>query len=796
MAQLCLAHIRPQPDGPPALQTAADHCRNTARLAAERLAPLGLGQTAYLAGLVHDMGKFTARFEDYLRRAAAGERVRRGSVNHTFAGVRFLLERYHAPTCASIQDVACEVLAYAAGAHHGLFDCIGPDGGSGFLHRLKKEDICYEEARDHFLAQCAQEEELDRLFQQAADEVTAVHRLLLESAKGDVEGAFLYGLLCRLVLSAVIDADRLDTAGFLGAPVPPVFPADLTPVWRDCLARVEDRLGQFAADTPIARARRDISDQCRRAARHSGGVRRLNVPTGSGKTLASLRYALAHAAEHGKQRIFFVIPLLSVIEQNAGVIRDFVGDDRLILEHHSNVTREREDGELDPRELLAETWSAPIVLTTLVQLLNTLFLGKTTSIRRMNALADSVIVIDEIQSLPRSMLSQFNLAMNFLSEVCGAAVVLCSATQPCLEALPHPLHYGPQPDLVPFSPPLWDVFRRTRVLDCRDPGGWPAERLAQFVSERMDRVRSLLLICNTKGQALDLYRRLQGGDFLLYHLSTAMCMAHRIETLRAVTEALDRKERVVCVSTQLVEAGVDFSFEAVIRVLAGMDNAAQATGRCNRGGEFGRLCPVCLVDLQGEDLSRLPELLSSQRAAEELLTRFQRDGAPFGGDLLSGESISFYYHKLFAAMEKNAADYPLPELSATLVDLLARNQALGAHAAVWREQRYWLNQAFHTAGAAFRVFSSQTFDVLVPYRAGADLISALGSQRAEHDLSFCKSLLEQAKPYTVSVYDHQLRRLAQAGGLCRLNTVQTVLPGFYDDQTGFCLDPTLDYMEV
>lgn len=799
MADSCIAHIRPNADGTQTIQTAADHCRETARLAALLLHPVGLGQTGFLAGLLHDFGKFTARFTDYIRRAANGGDVRRGAVNHTFGGVRFLLTRYHAETFRSFRDIACEILAYAVGAHHGQFDCIDPNGGSGFVHRLEKEDICYEEALANFLSQCAGEAELDALFAQSVQEIETIHRkLLLAASKKEEEGAFFYAMLCRLALSAVIDADRRDTAAFMGAYTAPQFPDALRPVWDARLAYLEQRLSEFPSDSPIARARQEISAACRASAGQKSGAYRLYVPTGAGKTLSALRYALAHAAAHGKRRIIFITPLLSVLDQNAQVIRDFIGDDSLILEHHSNVIYTHDDPDrLDPQELLAETWDAPIVISTLAQLLNALFLGKTTAIRRMNALTGSVIVMDEIQSLPRHMLSQCNLALNFLSEVCGATIVLCSATQPCLETLPHPLHYSPNADLVSYNPTLWDAFRRTEVFDRQTPGGCSVEQLAAFALDCLNRAGSVLLICNTKGQAKSLYQQLLGSGCRLYHLSTAMCPQHRMDTLAAIQQDLSNGERVLCVATQLVEAGIDFSFRTVLRVCAGMDNVAQAAGRCNRSGEAGHLCPVYIVRLRGEDLRRLPEIRASQNASTALLTQFARDPDAFGNDLLSDASIRYYYRRLFAEMDAGAADYPLPDLDTSMFHLLSKNSTLGERSAIYREKRYYINQAFATAGARFHVFQSNTTDLLVPYGAGADCIAALSSDRAKYDPVFCKTELEKAKRFTVSLYDYQIHKLNDQGGLRSFASMQSVLPNFYDPQAGVTTDPgKIDFLEV
>jgi CRISPR-associated endonuclease/helicase Cas3 len=560
---------------------------------------------------------------------------------------------------------------------------------------------------------------------------------------------------------------------------------------------VETRLSRFSCKTPIDRARRDISDQCKAFAARGCGIYRLSVPTGAGKTLSSLRYALSHAAQYHKRHIIFVIPLLSVIEQNAAVIRGALGDDSLILEHHSNVVRDTtEDGELDERELLTENWSAPVILTTLVQLLNTLFLGKTSSIRRMNTLADSVLIFDEIQSLPRNLLSQFNLAINFLTEVCGATVVLCSATQPCLEVLPHPVHVATDADMVRLSDTSRAAFRRTAVIDRRISGGWSVDALADFARSCLTDAPSVLLICNTKAQALALYRTLSGGEFSVFHLSTAMCMVHRVNTLKEINAALKAKEPMICVSTQLVEAGIDFSFGTVIRILAGMDNAAQAAGRCNRSGEYPTVRPVYLVNLQGENLSRLAEIRDAQNACAELLLRYSRDASAFDGDLLSDRAVAFYYRQLFSGFALHTADCPLPKLDATMVDLLSRNHAFGERVAIYRENRYFLNQAFKTAGDAFSVFSNRTTDVLTPYHEGEALIAELSGEGVWHDAVRCKALLDRAKAYTVSLYDYQIYCLND-GGVYPLPDALALQPQFYDERAGVVIEPgSLDFMEV
>lgn len=681
------AHIRLDESGHEHVQTVEDHCKNCACLAAQE-APPGMERTTYLCGLLHDMGKFTQAFAGYITKAARNLPVQRGSVNHTFAGARYALESWHSAPSGGVRELTSELVAFAAGSHHGLFDCIDGEGKDGYRHRLTAPDIGYEEAKTAFLSRCATQAELDALFQEAVEEIAQAMERFRPIAQTSEDMLFLFSLLSRQILSAVIDGDRRDTAAFcLGRSLPRRIEAG-SDLWQRCLQTVEARLQAFPHESEIHRARQALSDRCKAAAAWGAGVYRLNIPTGGGKTLSALRYALAAAVEQKKQRLFFVIPLLSILEQNAKVIRDYLGDDSLILEHHSNVLQEKSDDELDENELLMDTWAAPVIITTLVQLLNTLFSGKTSCIRRMAALRNSVIVIDEVQSVPRSMLSQFNMGMNYLSVFCGATVILCSATQPCLEQTEHPLHLAHPSDLVAYDPALWKAFRRTDVLDRRIPQGYTVEELADLAARCADEQGSLLLICNTKAEALALYRRLQPRP-CTFHLSTAMCMAHRIRTLDSINLALRRREKVICVSTQLVEAGVDFSFGCVIRILAGMDNAVQAAGRCNRHGEHDGRGPVYLVNLRGERLSRLPEIWQAQKAAESLLADFAKAPDAYGGDLTSDAAIRAYYRALYAEMDTGGQNYPLPDLGTDFVDLLSVNRVFRRRCPTARRLRPW-----------------------------------------------------------------------------------------------------------
>lgn len=789
------AHIYIRKDGTQQIQTVSEHCRKAARYAAECLSDIGLSKAAYLAGLLHDMGKATAQFREYIQRAASGETVHRGTVVHTFSGARLLLERYHGPAPASFDDITCELLAFAVGAHHGLFDCVGEDRSSGFQHRLLSHDSEYLESMKNFLNDCAGQEEIDMLFRAACEELTEVFkkiqdRLCADAALVGEELPFYVGLAARLLLSAVIQGDRRDTAEFMTGVTWPTFPEDRRPLWEERLRHMEQKLERLPADTDIRKARRQISDRCRLFAERPGGVYRLNVPTGAGKTLSSLRYALAHAARWNKSRIIFTAPLLTILEQNAQIIRDYVGDDSIILEHHSNLVRTQETSEeLDMQELLAEDWSAPVIITTLVQLLNTLFSGKTTSIRRFQALADSVIILDEVQTVPTKMLTLFNLAVNFLTEICGATVVLCSATQPCLEKTAHPLASVPQ-EMVPYDRELWKAFRRTQI---QNAGNLRLEDIPAFALKILENADSLLIVCNKKDEASYLYKALAGRGFHCFHLSAAMCTAHRRAVLARLQAALDQREKTVCVSTQVIEAGVDISFARVIRLSAGMDSVVQAAGRCNRNGEQTEPAPVCLVQCQNENLARLPDIQRGKNATGDLLAQFRQRPERFGNDLSSDEAIGYYYRRFYQEMPDGFQDYSVKDKHYTIFSLMADNGYFADDRAE-ANGTYYLNQAFRLAGRLFQVYDEDSVDVIVPYGEGRTVIADLGSERAGRDLQYRRQCLERAKPYTVSLYQYQWRQLEQEHGLRPIregdDSIRVLAEGFYDEETGFSLNGT------
>lgn len=807
------------------IQTVKEHCEAVAEYAGDSLKKVNLYHAAYIAGLLHDIGKAQKKFAEYIEKASQKEDVRKGSVIHTFQGCRFVLELNHKKGSVLSEDAICdEFIAYAIGAHHGLFDCKGIYKEHGFQHRMTEDETGFTEVHQYLLNEILSESSMNRMVQSARNELKAVLAVIArmqqeglsnycDNAKLNEEESgpriaqdtyFYMGLTARLLLSSVIEGDRRDTAAFMNGTEYPVFDGYMEnrmQFWEEQLKSMEVKLSSFPANTPLQHARREISDICRNAASGKSGVFRLNVPTGAGKTLSSLRFALAHAAKYGMNRIIFTAPLLTIIDQNAAVIRSFLKDDYIVLEHHTNLNdeqagyheeegktafRENAEDELERQELLAESWDAPVIITSMVQLLQTFFSGKTSCVRRFQALCNSVIVIDEAQAVPGNMLSLFNLMINYLSEICGATILLCSATQPYFEGADHPLLKVPT-EVVPYSEDLWKPFKRTEI---RKAQGRKLEEMPGFILQEAGKTHSLLVVCNKKSEAEYLFQKIEDAGEKCFHLSASMCMAHRKGVLREIMEAIEysRNEgkRVICVTTQVIEAGVDISFGRVIRFAAGMDSIVQAAGRCNRNGEEPGVSPVYIIDCVGEKLGKLKEIEDGKNAMRDLLISYEDSPASFDTDLSSEKSIRYYYKSLYKAMPGEYQDYSVKSKGKSILSMMSINS--GYQDGTRTDQfQFVLNQAFAEAGKAFHVFDEETTDVVVPFGDGKEMISELGRKFDESKYvsgMFMADWLKRIKPYTVSLYSYQREMIEKNSGLYRIGDVLILQEDFYSDKTG------------
>ncbi len=783
-----IAHIRE--DG--IVQTCCEHCRNTASTASFLLNDVGLSNTGYLAGLLHDMGKFTREFLNYITTVSSGEDYNGPKVIHTFSGVSYLLKKFHEGD--DYEKMASEVIALAVGSHHGLFDIYKEaEASNAFLYRIEKQPEYDNRAADNFFAECATENEVVEVFAKSVDEIRSLYTSFVNSRNGEDKAKFqktIYfylAVLARLILSAVVEGDRRDTASFM---LGKDYSLGKSPEWNSEIDRFNTYVSRFSSESPIQKARQQFSDACCDFAVENEDIYRLDLPTGGGKTLSSLRYGLNHSRIHGKKRIFYVAPLLTILEQNAEVIKSAVGEDGVLL-HYSNVVDDiAGEDELDRRELLQESWESRIIITTLVQMLQTMFSGKMSSVRRFNALANSVIIFDEIQSLPMKVYSMFNLTVNFLSKFCGTTVILCSATLPSFEKAVYRMDISVK---TMISNSLLNetkkIFKRTQIREWSEDvtlSQVPGIVLAQSVNSR-----SVLVVCNTKKEASYLFNQLKDEkDMRLFHLSAGMCPRHRKDMLAELVEALHNEEKLICISTQVIEAGIDISFSSVFRFAAGIDSVVQSAGRCNRNGTDITPHDVFILKVTDESLKGLNEIQRSKEAIFNLLSQFNADPDDFDNDLSSFAAIDYYYRTLFAGLNAEAQDYPNPveSSSPTLLSYLSYNPQLDRDGVPKQGKKdFYYRQSFDTAGSLFSVFDNSQKTVIVPYNDEAkEIIARLQSDSICADLVLQDKLIKKAKDYSVSIFSFSFDTLAKSGAILEIEELGAfcLKEEYYDDFTG------------
>ena len=571
-----LAHTTNGPGGI-RLHFLVEHLLEVARLAGDHATPFGGRDWAHLAGLWHDLGKFRPRFQSYIRAASGTDAEtahiegKPGRAPHSTAGALLACERFGTPG---------RVLAYLIASHHaGLYDWNSEN--STLEYRLNQADSREELAEA--LAAAPPSEVLD----------SGGFAPDLRQVPGGSAG---FALWVRMLFSALVDADFLDTEAFMDegkAAARSAWPEPAT-----LRASFEVYMAQLAAnatDTPVNRLRARILAQCRAKACDKTGNFSLTVPTGGGKTLASMAFALDHALAHGQRRIIYVIPYTSIIEQTADVFRGIFGE--AVIEHHSNA--ESDPGRENLRSRLAcENWDAPVVVTTSVQFFESLFAVRTSRCRKLHNIAGSVVVLDEAQLLPPEFLKPILGTLNLLTRHYGVTVVLSTATQP---ALARQEYFDPQKNIAglddvrelmqggPHVQTPDELYRDLRRVRVRLPGDWQARTTWEDLATEIAAQPSVLAIVNTRRHASALHALLPQDTL---HLSALMCGAHRANVIDAIKARLASGVPTRVVSTQLVEAGVDLDFPVVYRALAGLDSLAQAAGRCNREGRLPELGEV------------------------------------------------------------------------------------------------------------------------------------------------------------------------------------------------------------
>lgn len=772
------AHVR-EVNGNIGIQTVQEHCRGVAERGASYVTGIQTQNLAGLQGVIHDMGKLCVDFNDYI---LGKNNMRRGEIDHCYAGAKYLMQLAKRTKNKQLVETA-RFVSRTVVSHHGLHDWLEENGENYFDKRISNDER-YSEIEDN-IHQMIPDGELLEILRAAGDEYQGIKREIMElSDRSRVKLAFYMGQFERLMQSVLVDADRTDTADFQsGKETEQFYTKDIWSAFCENIEAASDRFRQ-RGDT-ISRFRCSISDRCKAFADHEVGICRLVVPTGGGKTLSSFRFAINYCKKHGKERIFYIAPYMSILEQNSDVLKSVVGEE-YVLEHHSNILSVIDKKEeLAEQELRQDKWDVPVIATTLVQFLNTFFSGNMASVRRMHRLCNSVIIIDEVQSIPVKCVSLFNLAMNFISKMGKACVVLCSATQPALEYTEYPLKLDEPESMTGDYSDDFKNFKRNNMISAVRKAGYTFEEAADFCIEKYRTEGNVLFVVNTKAAALHIYellRKHSSGDTEIIHISTSMCPEHRREIIRSLKESLMNQQKLICVTTQLIEAGVDISFPCVIRSLAGMDNAAQAAGRCNRSGEFGRCCNVYLVNLNEE---RLGKNLQEIETAKNISMQMIKNG--HYSDFLSLKIMEDYFRKYYMERKKEL-NYNIQDMGnkTDLLDLLSLDKFRWEQKGD-RKPFSTQAQAFRTAGKEFQVIDDAAISVIVPHNEEAkQLIEQLRSDTRKDEFVW---LLRKSQKYAVGLYSHIVKKLDEQSALEHLdNGVCILQEAYYDQRTGIVLE--------
>lgn len=700
-------------------QTLQSHSVNVGEMASEFAQVFGAQEIACQTGQLHDLGKYSEAFNHRLHGGP--------SVDHATAGAKIAVERWG--------NVLGKLMAFCIAGHHaGLAN----GSGEGDNRRTLKQRLALQFGEDI--------PALDNLWQQ---EIKLPQNLSAPPLKADAHHPFFsYAFFTRMLYSCLVDADYLDTEAFYlnlenNAVERGGYP-DLNALQRNFnqfinyfrrrIAQAPEQTEAEKRNAALNRLRSEILDHAVEQAAQPQGLFTLTVPTGGGKTFTSMAFALEHAKRHGMRRVIYVIPFTSIIEQNAAEFRKAFGElgEQAVLEHHSTF----DDGKLqneatkDKLRLASENWDVPIVVTTAVQFFESLFADRSSRCRKLHNIAGSVIILDEAQMLPLNLLLPIMQAIKELSQNYRCSVVMCTATQPAVQA-ENGFYRGFENvrEIAPKPTALFDKLRRTTVQHIGKQTD--ADLLAKLGEHPQ-----MLVIVNNRRHARSLYdqaKHLEGT----FHLTTLMCAKHRSQKLDEIRGRLKSGEPCRVIATSLIEAGVDVDFPLVMRAEAGLDSVAQAAGRCNREGKRPSENSFVWIFTPEEQWKAPPEL-----AAQAAVMRLTADS--FSDDLLSTQAVAAYFAELY-------------QLKSSELD---NKKILKMH----NDTGQSLDFPFQTIADKFRMIESHMQPLIIPFDGEAEnLISSL------HHSDHIGGLLRKLQLYTVQIPKNALAALYKAGRIEPIN---------------------------
>ncbi|MHC5269688.1 CRISPR-associated helicase Cas3' [Enterococcus sp. LJL98] len=760
-------------------QLLVDHLLNVALDAKAHGEVIEQGHVLFLLGLYHDLGKSDRAFQKMM----IGQT--RDKVDHSSAGAKYLFDEMR-QALVDYPDIEkrnryassfSESICYVISAHHGVYDIPLKEkeptlGNSRLFRRLLYENYS-EKSKYHYnldvlpfaeglkkIIEVELKMNLKTLITRAFEEyIEMFQKLKWENKK---ERAFYETLAIRLYLSLLKNADILDTVNSYETLVAPMGEEDYEKLSQQYLSSIEKLYDGYKQPTnELNRVRTNLAEEIRtRGISDQPGIYRLDLPTGAGKTKLSMRYGFHQLKEQKKKRFIYITPYLSVLEQNAAEIRKVVGEDTAgVLEHHSNVIDAEQDTSDEKaqvmRNYLVDTWDYPIILSSMVQLFQTFYKNKSSNIRRFSHLINSVLILDEVQSLPIDVTTLFNLTVNFLNQAMNASVILCTATQPVYHSkyIKHKIQYGNQHqeliDLVKLTSEEQKIFKRTEIHKFKEDDTYSTLQEVATAVESYSK-ESVLIILNTKAAVKELYELLSvQTNRPCYHLSTNMCAKHRLDRIKEIREKI-QEEPLICISTQLIEAGVDLDFNRVIRSYTGIDSIVQASGRCNREGKLDKgIVQLVKVDPEQENLKSkaLKSIRDKKEVTEKIIAKLD---SPISIELLNDEFFERYY----ANTEEKYFDYILKKDQPTVFDFLSTNQEQDL------SPKVCLRQSFKTAGLEMDLIQNETKGVIVYYGDNDQKIEELIEtiRRFEvyykiEDLEKVKKLVKELQTYTINIHD-------------------------------------------
>ena len=783
-------------------QTLEDHLLNVGFKASENGSIINQKNMMFLLGLLHDMGKADRKFQEKIKKnpelkvkhAAAGAKYLNQFVMNDYYSEKRVLKNEHPLFLEYIDTISYVILS-----HHGLFDVWTPHSNENQIsfrmdydNREVDHGYHFEEDVVPFAQNFFHENDINLydLISKSFNEFKSFSKKL--ESKDETTHHFYSGLKVRMYLSFLKNADITDTINAYEEELEPLSKTTLDEKTDEYLREIENVYDEFSSPvSEINKVRTRLAVEAKERGGTDGpGVYQLNLPTGAGKTLISLRYGIHQMKYQARDRLIYITPFLSVLEQNAEKIKNILKD-KHITEHHSNMVKpenDEENGYDDGRretalfQYLLDSWDSPVILSTMVQFFQTLFKDKSSNIRRFSSLANSVIILDEVQSLPIEVTHLFNMTMNFISKAMDSVVILCTATQPTYssEYITQKIDYqaADKKNIVKMDKTERSFFNRTNVSKLNEGKSSDENEIAEEVLFHTN--DSTLVILNTKSAVYKVVDMLkQQTDRRVYYLSTNLCPQHRKDIIQDIKERLPT-EPVICVSTQLIEAGVDLDFNRLIRSYAGIDSIVQSMGRCNRNGELESKGQVKLMKTKKEFENINVAALKSIKEKASVTEQILRDEK----ETINVTDLNDKFYEYYYANSTANLNYSLGKDQGTGVELLSQNKGL----AIGNKKRY-LNQSFKSAGQMIDLINQETTSVIVYYNESKEILGELIPMLEKHEMEYdfteidkIKNILEKLQPYTVSLYSTEKFRHAIASYMdCRVNIL---VEDYYDEKFG------------